>query len=147
MLFFSFALLTLSARAEPAPRALPSSSALLAATCVAGDKACPIRVRFARGAVSANVRATMRGGKDEKWFVFSARRGQKLRAVVGDIKTPEARVAVFLYAPGGINLGGEPGGTGNDSLPVSGDYFILVRESLARGPAFKGSFTLRLEIR
>ncbi len=115
--------------------------------CVAGDKACPVRIRFARGAISATVTATMRGGNDQRWFVFKAARGQAATASVVVLNNPEARVAVYLYAPGGISMGGGPGGMGSDSLPATGDYFVQVRESLARGPAFRGAFRLALTIK
>ncbi len=104
-----------------------SAAAVPAATtaCTPGRAACPIRVVFAPGAYTGQVRTTLSGLSDQKWFVLRAAAGQTMIVIVKGAGATRG----IVYFPNGQHEG-QPGGRVFDGLlPVSGDYRIQVTES------------------
>ncbi len=103
------------------------------AGCIAGARACPIRLTFASGAYSAQAHGNLTGIHSELWFVVHARSGQAMVALV-EGAGPTRGIVIF---PGGKSVG-QPGGRIFDGiLPSTGDYLIQVTES-TMGEAWSG---------
>ena len=103
------------------------------------------RVRFARGATSAVVTATVRG-YGYKDYVVRASAGQEMKVKVNG----GASTVFTIFQPGGENL---DGATEMDefhtTLPTSGDYVIRVMmvRSAARRPHSVSNYTLKISIK
>ena len=128
------------AAASVAPSSVASSGAAALATaspCVAGSKACPLRISFALGAYSAQRSSYLGGIHAERWFSVRARAGQTMVVVVAGAGPTRGTV----YMPNGRQEG-QPGGRVFDgSLPVTGTYRIRATESLM-GEAWAGRVTV-----
>lgn len=107
------------------------------ATCVAGRKACPIRITFRTGAWSGERSATLTGITSERWFSVRARAGQTMLVVVKGAGPTRGTVTFRNGASGG-----QPGGRIFDGeVPVTGDVLIRVTES-AMAEAWSGRVTV-----
>ena len=110
------------------------ASSLVAAPCVRGSAACPIRIRFAPGAFAGQGRAMLTGQGMERWFVVRAAAGQTMIVIIDG----KGATGGEVYVPGGGQDGGPGGRIYDGTLPVTGDYRIRVTESLMaqgwRGP-------------
>lgn len=99
------------------------------------------RIRFKRGATSANVTGYLSGSR-QICYVLNARSGQHMKlqaegkgATVGEVTMPSG------------NKDGQPGGVFFDNdLTESGDYRVCISAS-NMGERWKGAFTLTVEIR
>jgi hypothetical protein len=101
----------------------------------------PRRIVFAHGATVARVSGSLRGIRDEAWFVLRAKSGQKMRVEIRG-RGPTRGVVVF---PTGKQDGG-PGGLIFDGvIDEDGDYKIRVTESMM-AEAWRGRFTLIVRI-
>jgi hypothetical protein len=107
------------------------------AACTPGRSACPIRIRFALGAYSAQATSTLTGISSQRWFSVRARAGQTMIVLV-EGRGPTRGVVHF---PNG-RTEGQPGGRVFDGLlPVTGTYRIRVTES-PMGTAWRGPVTV-----
>ncbi len=105
--------------------------------CTPGRSACPIPIRFALGAYSAQATSTLTGITSLRWFSVKARAGQTMIVLVegrgptrGEVRFPNGQVD------------GQPGGRVFDGpLPVTGTYRIRVTES-QMGSAWRGPVTV-----
>lgn len=113
--------------------AASASSGTAATTCVAGSRACPIRISFAAGAYSGQASSVLTGIRSERWFVLGARAEQTMIVVVKGAGATRG----IVYAPDGTSSG-QPGGRIFDQvLTSSGDYLVKVTES-PMGEAWSG---------
>lgn len=107
------------------------------AACTPGRSACPIPIRFARGAYSGQATSTLTGISSQRWFSVKARAGQTMIVLV-EGRGPTRGEVRF---PNGLK-DGQPGGRVFDGpLPVTGTYRIRVTESLM-GTAWRGPVTV-----
>lgn len=106
--------------------AAAGAPALVTAACVRGSAACPIRIRFAPGAYTAQARAVLTRQGMERWFVVRARAGQTMIVIVNG----KGATGGEVHFPGGGQDGGPGGRIYDGSLPATGDYRIRVTESL-----------------
>lgn len=117
-------LLATAASAAPAGRAAAMARPA-EVTCVAGRRACPIRISFAAGAWSGQRSSTLTGITSERWFVVRARADQTMIVVVNGAG-PTRGIVTFRNG----ESDGQPGGRVFDGqVPVSGDVLIQVTES------------------
>jgi len=103
------------------------------------------RVRFARGATSAVVTATVRG-YGYKDYVVGASSGQEMKVKVNG----GASTVFTIFQPGGENLDGATEmDEFNATLPTSGDYVIrvMMMRSAARRPHSVSNYTLKISIK
>ncbi len=120
----------------PAPADQPGVATVQAA-CTPGRAACPIPIRFARGAYSAQATSTLTGISSQRWFSVKAHAGQVMIVLV-EGRGPTRGVVHF---PNGA-MDGQPGGRVFDGLvPVTGTYRIRVTES-SMGTAWRGPVTV-----
>ena len=89
--------------------------------------------------------------KDEDWFRFTAKKDQKLdfQVFARDLRSPVDTVMELFNADGGGVGGNDDNGRNPDSriggftIPADGDYYVRIRDQLARGAA---DFIYRVEI-
>jgi hypothetical protein len=113
------------AAGPPLARAAAGLERPLAAPCVPGRRACPIRIVFARGAYSAQRSSVLTGITSERWFSLRARAGQTMVVVVEGAGPTRG----IVYFPDGTQEG-QPGGRVFDGqVPASGVIRVRVTES------------------
>lgn len=101
----------------------------------------PRRIIFARGATVARAAGYLRGIHDKAWFVLRASAGQHMRV---EIDAPGSTRGSVIFPSG--KQDGQPGGViFDDTIDETGDYRIVVSESLM-GEAWRGRFTVKVEI-
>ena len=108
----------------------------------ANQMAAPVPVAF-NGIIEA--------GKDEDWFRFTAKKDQKLdlQVYARDLRSPLDAVLEIYNAEGGGLGGNDDNGRNPDSrisnytIPADGEYYLKVRDQLARGAA---DFIYRVEV-
>lgn len=100
------------------------------------------RIAFKRGAIEADAPGRLAKMNDEAHFVVRARAGQHMRLRV-EADGPTRGLVTF---PDG-EAAGAPGETFfDDTLPVDGDYHIVITESLM-GEEWAGKITLHVRIK
>ena len=107
----------------------------------------PIRIKFRRGAVRADVSGTLNSVKSTRSYVIKVRAGQTLQTEqMGD--SPR-RITIFVKDPAGDDIG-DSDASCNSRREVSpteaGDYRIEVVECLKAEP-WRGRFTFRVTVR
>jgi hypothetical protein len=114
-----------------------TGQAITAAACTPGRSACPIPIRFARGAYSGQATSSLTAMSSVRWFSVKARAGQAMIVLV-EGRGPTRGV---VYFPNG-RTNGQPGGRVFDGqLPATGTYRIRVTES-SMGSAWSGPVTV-----
>lgn len=101
----------------------------------------PRRITFARGATIARATGYLGGVRDRAWFALRAASGQRMRV---EINAPGSTRGSVIYPSG--KQDGQPGGVVfDDTIDETGDYKIVVSESLM-GEAWCGRFTVKVEV-
>ena len=105
------------------------------------------RIRFARGAVRANVSGVLNSYQSKRTYVIRVRAGQTLKTEQrGSNQRP---VTISIKDPNGNDVG-DADASCNDrkelSPTVAGDYLIAVIECRKADP-WRGSFTFRVTVR
>ena len=105
------------------------------------------RIRFARGAVRANVSGTLNSYRTKRVFVIRVREGQTLRTEqVGYRSGP---ITISVIDPNGDYVGDSDASCNNRkeiSPTTAGDYRIEVVECRKADP-WRGRFTFRVTVR
>lgn len=119
---------------------------LLLCTCIVNVPA-QTRIRFARGAVRADVSGTLNGFRSKRAFVIRVRSGQTLRTQqVGGAGRP---ITIAIKDSDG-NYVGDSDASCNNRKEISpteaGDYTIEVVECQKADP-WRGRFTFRVTVR
>jgi hypothetical protein len=115
------------------------SAAILILLSLSGYAADP-QIHFKRGATSAKVSGYLDGAAP-RCYTLIARRSQHMKL---DAEGKGA-ITIELTSPSGEKEG-EPGGAMEKKLSESGAYRVCLTES-RRGEAWKGPFTLAVDIR
>jgi hypothetical protein len=140
-----------------APRLLLSRTALilplsllliiysLPATAQTRASSRAVRIRFAPGAFSAQVRGQMVKGRVGVFYVVKAKEGDHM--IVNVISTTSGfETAGEIIAPSGEEDGQHGGVVFNRQLTETGDYKIRVTQNLMAGERSSGSFILEVVI-
>jgi hypothetical protein len=105
------------------------------------------RVKFRRGAVSANVSGTLNSYKSKRLYVIRVREGQTLRTEqIGRAVRP---ITIFIMDPAGEGVGDSDASCNNRreiSPTTAGDYTIEIVECQKADP-WRGRFTFRVTVR
>ena len=126
-----------------------SLAALLLVFILIGDAAAQrtSRIRFARGAVRADVSSTLRSYRGERIFLIRVRDGQTIRTEqIGGGRHP---ITIYITDPTGQGVGDSDASCNNrrEITPtVAGDYIIKVVECRKADP-WRGSFRFRVTVR
>lgn len=103
------------------------------------------RIKFARGAVTANVSGRLTGFNSEKIYLIRVREGQTLTT-----KQVSGRpISIFLTGPDGQEAGEMDASCHNNreiTPTIAGDYTIRVVECQKADP-WRGKFKLRVSVR
>lgn len=105
------------------------------------------RVKFRRGAVSANVSGTLNSYKGKRIYVIRVREGQTLRTE--QVRGSTRPITIFIKDPSGEGVGDSDASCNNRreiSPTTSGDYTIEVVECQKADP-WRGRFTFRVTVR
>ena len=104
------------------------------------------RIRFAPGAVKADVVGTLRGYRDRRTYVIKVRAGQTLRTEqIGN----SHHITIYIKDPAGEGVGDSDASCNNrrEITPTeSGDYRITVVECRKADP-WRGRFRFRVSVR
>lgn len=104
-----------------------------------------VRIRFAPGAFSAQVRGQMVKGRVGVFYVVKAKEGDHM--IVNVISTTSGfETAGEIIAPSGEEDGQHGGVVFNRQLTETGDYKIRVTQNLMAGERSSGSFILEVVI-
>jgi hypothetical protein len=102
-----------------------------------------VRIRFAPGAMSAQVRGQMVKGRVGVFYVVKAKEGDHM--IVNIISTTSGfETAGEIIAPSGEEDGQHGGVVFNRQLTETGDYKIRVTQNLMAGERSSGSFILEV---
>jgi hypothetical protein len=105
------------------------------------------RIKFRRGAVSANVSGTLNSDKGKRIYVIRVREGQTLRTE--QVRGSTRPITIFIKDPAGEGVGDSDASCNNRreiSPTTSGDYTIEVVECQKADP-WRGRFTFRVTVR
>ena len=104
------------------------------------------RIRFARGAIRADVSGTLKNYRDKRNFVIKVRAGQTLRTEQIGGSHP---ITIFITDPSGEGVGDSDASCNNrrEITPtIAGDYRIQVVEC-QKADAWRGSFRFRVSVK
>ena len=104
------------------------------------------RIRFARGAIRADVSGTLRNYRDKRNFVIKVRAGQTIRTEQIGGSHP---ITIFIIDPKGEGVGDSDASCNNrrEIAPtVAGDYRIQVVECQKADP-WRGRFRFRVSVK
>lgn len=104
------------------------------------------RVRFAKGASEATLKAVIKG-YDYRDYLFTAAAGQKIEVKLTSTGSPSV-FSVFKPKGGNLEIASETDSF-NGEIPEKGDYVIrvLMMRSVARRRAASSSYTLKFSIK
>ena len=105
----------------------------------------PTRIKFARGAISANVTGKLKGYGDSKTYVIKVRAGQTLRTR----QTGKNYITISIKDPNGNDVGDSDASCNNrkEVTPtVAGDYTLTVVQC-QKADEWRGTFRFRVTIR
>ena len=105
----------------------------------------PTRIKFARGAVSANETGRLTGFDDSKTYVIKVRAGQTLRTQ----QTGRNYITISIKDPNGEDVTDSDASCNNrkEVKPtLSGDYLLTVVEC-QKADKWRGTFRFRITVR
>ena len=105
----------------------------------------PTRIKFARGAVSANVTGRLTGYGDSKTYLIKVRAGQTLRTQ----QTGKNYITIFIKDPNGDDASDSDASCNNrkEVKPtVLGDYLLTVVQC-QKADEWRGTFRFRVTVR
>ena len=119
--------------------------AMIVALAAAFEAQTPSRIKFARGAVSANVTGRLAGYSDTKTYIIKVRAGQTLRTQ----QTGKNYVTISIKDPNGEDVG-DADASCNDRKEVrptvAGDYTLTVVQC-QKADEWRGTFHFRVTVR
>ena len=122
-----------------------TSVLILAFASVSLDARPPTRIKFARGAVSANVTGKLTGFSDKKTYVIKVRAGQTLRTR----QTGKNYITIVIKDPNGDDVSDADASCNNrkEVTPtVAGDYMLTVVQC-QKADEWRGTFRFRVTVR
>jgi hypothetical protein len=120
---------------------------LILIICTTALAQTPTRIKFRRGAVSANVSGTLNSLTSKRVYTIRVREGQTLRTE--QVGGASRRITIFMKDPNADEVGDLDASCNNRreiSPTLSGDYIIEVIECRKADP-WRGRFTFRLTVR
>ncbi len=104
------------------------------------------RIRFARGAITANVRGRFTRNQPQVCYLLSARAGQHMTLNIVAV-TPQLSTAGQVTSPSGEQDGGPGGVIFDEDLTETGDYRICVNQHTMGSNLATGVFVLEMMVR